>query len=93
MQKRSPSHKAKNATRIKPVEPHPRLPKVDPTLPDEGYVSSDTVCAHFTYSNTTLWRDVKAGRFPKPIKLSRRRVAWDVDDLRRHKEKLRGGAA
>ena len=66
---------------------------VDPTLPPEGYVGNKTVLAHFNIGNTTLWRLIKAGKFPAPVALSSRRVNWDVVDLRAHKEKLRHGAA
>ena len=30
----------------------------------------------------TLWRRVKAGTFPKPVKLSERVTAWRVEDVR-----------
>ena len=29
-----------------------------------------------------LWRKVKAGHFPKPVKLSERVTAWRVEDVR-----------
>ena len=33
-------------------------------------------------SASTLWRYVKAGKFPKPIKLSERVTAWRSEDIR-----------
>ena len=40
----------------------------------------------------TAWLDgVKAGKFPKPIKLGARSVAWKVEDIRALVERL-GGA-
>ncbi len=27
-------------------------------------------------SRTTLWRDVRAGRFPAPVKVGRNRIGW-----------------
>lgn len=33
-------------------------------------------------SNATLWRRVKEGTFPKPVKLSERVTAWRVEDVR-----------
>jgi prophage regulatory protein len=33
-------------------------------------------------SAVTLWRWVKEGRFPKPVKLSAGTVAWRVEDVR-----------
>lgn len=34
------------------------------------------------FSAPTLWRKVKAGTFPKPIKLSERVTAWKVGTVR-----------
>ena len=34
------------------------------------------------FSAPTLWRKVKAGTFPKPVKLSERVTAWKVGDIR-----------
>ena len=33
-------------------------------------------------SNSTWWAGVKAGRFPKPIKLGPRTTVWRVEDIR-----------
>ncbi|WP_173026105.1 AlpA family transcriptional regulator [Acidovorax sp. SRB_14] len=38
--------------------------------------------APLPFSAPTLWRKVKAGTFPKPIKLSERITAWKVGDVR-----------
>jgi hypothetical protein len=34
------------------------------------------------FSSPTLWRLVKAGKFPAPVKLSERVTAWRVEDVR-----------
>lgn len=34
------------------------------------------------FSAPTLWRKVRAGTFPKPVKLSERVTAWKVGDVR-----------
>ena len=34
------------------------------------------------FSSPTLWRMVKAGKFPAPVKLSDRVTAWRVEDIR-----------
>lgn len=40
-------------------------------------VSKEKATAEMSgYARSTLWRDVKAGLFPPPIKLSERSVAW-----------------
>ncbi len=38
--------------------------------------------APLPFSAPTLWRMVKAGTFPKPLKLSERVTAWKVGDVR-----------
>ena len=38
--------------------------------------------AHLPFSAPTLWRKVKAGTFPKPVKLSQRVTAWKVGEVR-----------
>ena len=38
--------------------------------------------APLPFSAPTLWRKVKAGTFPKPIKLSQRITAWQVGSVR-----------
>ena len=45
-----------------------------PTRPDST--------APLPFSAPTLWRKVKAGTFPKPIKLSERVTAWKVGTVR-----------
>ena len=32
-------------------------------------------------SETTLWRYVKAGTFPRPVRLGKNSVAWRADDV------------
>jgi prophage regulatory protein len=32
-------------------------------------------------SKTTRWRKIKAGEFPAPIKISKRRCAWRKSDI------------
>jgi len=52
------------------------------TLPDSGFVRQPVVQALFACSAATIWRGVKAGRIPKPKKLSQRITAWNVGKLR-----------
>lgn len=58
-------------------------------FPPEGYVreaqlvqSPRNPIAPLPFSAPTLWRKVKAGTFPQPIKLSSRVTAWRVRDVR-----------
>ena len=46
----------------------------NPTRPDRS--------GPLPFSAPTLWRKVKAGTFPKPIKLSERVTAWNVGAVR-----------
>lgn len=66
------------------------IPSFD-TLPDSAFIREaqlvqspkrpDTA-APLPFSAPTLWRKVKAGTFPKPIKLSERVTAWNVGTVR-----------
>ena len=52
-------------------------------LPATGYIrQSQLIPAPIPFSSSTLWRRVKAGTFPKPVKLSERVTAWRVEDVR-----------
>ena len=61
------------------------------TLPDSAFIRESQLVqspkrpeaqAPLPFSAPTLWRKVKAGTFPKPIKLSDRVTAWKVGDVR-----------
>ena len=61
------------------------------TLPDAAYVRQSQLIrdtnnpdsnAPLPFSSPTLWRRVKDGTFPKPIKLGERCTAWKVGDIR-----------
>lgn len=59
------------------------------SLPATGYIrQSQLIPVIFPFSSATLWRKVKAGTFPKPVKLGPRITAWRVEDIR---AKLRDG--
>lgn len=67
------------------------FPLVFDGLPDSAYVreaqivqssSRPNSLAPLPFSSPTLWRKVKAGTFPKPIKLSDRVTAWNVGEIR-----------
>ena len=53
-----------------------------PTLPDTGFVRQKLLLRFVPFSKSTLWRRVKAGQLPAPVKLSERSTAWRVGDLR-----------
>ena len=57
-------------------------------LPAVGYVRQSQLIGVpdkpgiLPFSSPTLWRLVKAGKFPAPVKLSNRVTAWDVALIR-----------
>lgn len=66
------------------------IPSFD-TLPDSAFIREAQLVrspkrpgapAPLPFSAPTLWRKVKAGTFPKPVKLSERVTAWNVGTVR-----------
>ena len=60
-------------------------------LPDSAYIRESQLVqspkrpetpAPLPFSAPTLWRKVKAGTFPTPVKLSERVTAWNVGTVR-----------
>ena len=45
------------------------------------FLSRSLVCEWTSLSATTLWREVTAGRFPKPVRVSSGRVAWPEHEV------------
>ena len=61
------------------------------SLPDSAFIRESQLVqspkrpdtpAPLPFRAPTLWRKVKAGTFPKPVKLSERVTAWKVGDVR-----------
>lgn len=61
------------------------------TLPDSAFIRESQLVQSskrpasqplLPFSAPTLWRKVKEGTFPKPVKLSSRVTAWRVGDVR-----------
>ena len=64
------------------------------TLPDTGYLRlpqivgrpatgiTPAIPALIPVSKSTWWAGVRAGRYPKPVKLGERITAWRVEDIR-----------
>lgn len=51
-------------------------------LPNSAHVRVPVVMALFACSPATVWRGVRNGRLPKPVKLFERASAWNVGALR-----------
>lgn len=54
-------------------------------LPDSAFVRANALfqSGSLPFSRATLWRLVKAGKFPAPAKISRSITAWNLGDVRR----------
>lgn len=53
------------------------------SLPDSAHVRIPVVAALYACSRATVWRGVREGRLPKPVKLFERAACWNVGQLRR----------
>ncbi|WP_133719223.1 helix-turn-helix transcriptional regulator [Methylocaldum gracile] len=61
------------------------------TLPETGFVRLRQIIGNparnltpiIPVSRTTWFDGVKSGRFPKPVRLGPRTVAWRVEDIRK----------
>lgn len=51
------------------------------TIPETGFVRLAQVLTVIPLGKTCWWEGVKSGRFPKPVKLSERCVAWKAEDI------------
>ncbi|MCA3642794.1 MAG: transcriptional regulator [Burkholderia sp.] len=51
-------------------------------LPTVALVRQPVVEVLFACSSTSVWRNVKSGRIPQPVKVSAGVTAWRVGDLR-----------
>lgn len=60
----------------------PSLAQFD-TLPESAHVRLPVVAALHGIGPATVWRWVKAGRLPAPVKLGPNTTAWNVGSLRR----------
>jgi prophage regulatory protein len=48
---------------------------------EDPILSWPRVRAMVGFSRTTAWREMRAGRFPRPIRISANRVGWRRSDL------------
>ncbi len=65
------------------------------TLPatGDGYLNSGDLCRLFRTSPVTLWRWIRAKKFPAPTVLQSGSRRWSIATLRAYMRKLEGGAA
>ena len=62
------------------------------TLPETGYIRQSLLLKLIPFSSSTLWRKVRNGEFPAPVKISANVTAWRAEDIRYWIDKV-GGAA
>jgi len=51
-------------------------------LPQTGYIRQRQLLSLIPVSPATLWRWVKSGQFPKPVKLGSNTTAWRCEPVR-----------
>ncbi len=62
--------------------------------PDDRLISVRAACTLTTLSRSTIWRAGKAGTFPKPVRLTRGRVAFSEREIAKWiEERLTDGKA
>jgi prophage regulatory protein len=54
---------------------------MQPVSQPRSIIRRPQVLACTGISDTTLWRLMRAGTFPRPIKLSSQRVGWFLDEV------------
>ena len=84
------THKAPIAASI-PAAQSAAQRSVFDALPDSAFIRESQLVqspkrpdhpAPLPFSAPTLWRKVKAGTFPQPVKLSQRVTCWKVSEVR-----------
>jgi prophage regulatory protein len=60
-----------------------------PVLPETGYLRLPQVLSIYPVSRSTWWAGVRNGRYPKPVRLGARCVAWCAEDIRALLESIR----
>ena len=51
-------------------------------LPETGFLRLWDVLKYIPVSKSTWWAGVKAGKYPRPVKLGDRTTAWRAEDIR-----------
>lgn len=65
-----------------PVSPMEKINQLRKEMPYAGYIRQALlVPTIIPISPATLWRWVKLGQFPKPVRFSGKVTAWRVDDV------------
>ena len=62
-------------------------------LPDFGFLREPKVLEVYPVSRAQLWKQIKSGDFPPPVKLSANIAAWPVNVLRAHFDSIEAAQA
>lgn len=54
-----------------------------PRLPEMGFLRLPQVLAVYPVSKSSWWDGIKAGKYPRGVKISERCTAWKVQDIKR----------
>jgi prophage regulatory protein len=60
---------------------HPQSPTTQDPLKAGANLRVSTLAPRLGMSKSTIWRLVRQGKFPKPLKLSDKITAWKADDV------------
>jgi prophage regulatory protein len=52
------------------------------------FLREPAVLARYGFSHATLWREIKAGRFPAPCRIAAKAIGWPEAELDTHDETL-----
>lgn len=52
------------------------------SLPEIGFVRLPVILKIFPVGKSTWWQGVKDGKYPKPVRIAERAVAWEVEDIK-----------
>lgn len=55
-------------------------------MQQSAFIPDTTVANQFGVSRATIWRWVKSGDFPKPVKLSPGCTRWKIEDVQKWAE-------
>ena len=64
---------------IKPKKSITYTPK---PIPEIGFMLLPSVLAVYPVGRTSWYAGVAAGKYPQPVRLSQRKVAWRAEDIR-----------
>jgi prophage regulatory protein len=67
------------------MSPKPRKPTRHAAVllgEDAGYLRLPEVLTLFPVAERSWWKGIATGKYPQPVRLSTRTVAWKVSDIR-----------